>query len=139
MLRVLDMQFIRYANIFYNITRIKTNHCFEYNNTIIFVVPRHLVVRAIGQNNINLERLSRAIGKKIKIVACPKGREDIESFVSIITRPVRFKSIDIKDDEAIINANMQSKASLIGKNKVRLGEMENILGQYFGIRKVLVK
>jgi NusA-like KH domain protein len=139
MIKVLDMQFIRYANLFYNITRIKTNHCFEYNNTIIFVVPRHLVSRAIGQGNRNLERLSQVIGKKIKIVADPKGREDIENFVSIITRPVRFKGIEIRDNEAIINANMQSKASLIGKGKVRLDEMENILGQYFGITKVRIK
>jgi NusA-like KH domain protein len=139
MIKVLDMQFIRYANLFNNITRIKTNHCFEYNNTIIFVVPRHLVTRAIGLGNRNLERLSQVIGKKIKIVADPKGIEDIENFVSIITRPVRFKGIEVRDNEAIINANMQSKASLIGKGKVRLEEMENILGQYFGIRKVRIK
>ncbi|VVB77607.1 Uncharacterised protein [uncultured archaeon] len=137
--RILDMKFIRYANIFNNVTRIRTNHCFEYNNTIIFVVPRKFVVRAIGPNNQNLEKLSSIIGKKIKIVAEPNGKEDLESFAAIITRPVRFKSIEVKDDEAIINANTQSKASLIGRDKARLQEMENILGQYFGIRKVRVK
>lgn len=137
--RVLDMKFIRYANIFNNVTRIRTNHCFEYNNTIIFVVPRKFVMSAIGQNNRNLETLSRIIGKKIKIVAEPNGKEDLESFAAIITRPVRFKSIEVRDDEAIINANIQSKASLIGRDKARLLEMENILGQYFGIRKVRVK
>ena len=57
MIKVLDMQFIRYANLFDNITRIKTKHCFEYNHTIIFVVPKPFVMRAIGSNNINLEKL----------------------------------------------------------------------------------
>jgi len=139
MVKVLDMQFIRYANIFENVTRIKTNHCFEYNNTIIFVIPRKLVMRAIGEGNRNLEKLGNIIGKKIKIVAIPNGKEDLESFVSIIVRPIRFKSIEIKDDEAIISANTQSKASLIGKGKIRLDEMENILEQYFGVRKVRIK
>jgi len=139
MVKVLDMQFIRYANIFENVTRIKTNHCFEYNNTILFVVPRNLVPRAIGENNRNLEKLGNIIGKKIRIVAIPKGKEDIESFVSMITKPVRFKSIEIKDDEATINANSQNKASLIGRERARLSEMENILGQYFGIKKVRIK
>ena len=46
---------------------------------------------------------------------------------------------EIKDNEAVINANTQSKAALIGKNKVRLEEMQNILEQYFGIRKVRIK
>lgn len=139
MVKVLEMQFIRYANIFNNVTRIRTNHCFEYNNTIIFVVPRKFVMSAIGPNNQNLERLSSIIGKKIKVVAEPNGKEDLESFAAIITRPIRFKSIEVRDDEAVINANMQSKASLIGRDKARLQEMENILGQYFGIRKVRVK
>lgn len=139
MVKVLDMQFIRYANLFSKVTRLTTNHCFEYNHTIIFVVPRSLVMRAIGPNNMNLRRLSEILGKKVKIIAIPKGIEDIRNFVSIITYPIRFKSIEIRDGEAIISANMQSKASLIGKEKARLSEMEDILGQYFGIRKVRVK
>jgi NusA-like KH domain protein len=139
MVKILDMQFIRYANLFENVTRIKTNHCFEYNNTIIFVVPRKLVMRAMGINNKNIDQLSYLISKKIKIIAIPNGKEDLESFVSMITRPVRFKSIEIRDNEAIITANTQSKASLIGRERVRLEEMENILEQYFGVKKVRVK
>ena len=137
--KVLDMQFIRYANLFFNVTHIRAKHCFEYNHTIVFVVPKPLVMRSIGINNINLERLSRVIGKKIKIVADPNGVNDMKNFVSVITKPVRFNSIEIVGDEIVINAGSQSKASLIGRDKVRLTEMENILGQYFGVRKVRVK
>ncbi len=139
MIKTLDMQFIRYANLFSNVTKIRTKHCFEYNNAIVFAVPKHFVMKAIGVNNRNLERLNNIIGKKIKIVAIPNGKEDIENFVSILTRPVKFKAIEIKDNEAIISANTQSKASLIGKGKCRLSEMENILGQYFGVKKVRIK
>ncbi len=139
MVKVLDMQFIRYANLFSKVTHLTTNHCFEYNHTIIFVVPRNLVRKAIGINNNNLRTLGEIIGKKVKVIAAPKGIEDINNFVSIITYPVKFKSIEIRDGEALINANIQSKASLIGKERARLSEMENILGQYFGIRKVRVK
>ena len=139
MIKVLDMRSIRYANLFFKITRIRSTHCFEYNNTIVFAVPRKLVMKSIGENNKNLESLNKIIGKKIKIVAIPNGKEDIGNFVATITRPVKFKAIEIKGDEAIINAGMQSKASLIGKNRSRLNEMENILGQYFGVKRVLVK
>jgi len=139
MVKILDMQFIRYANMFENVTRIKTNHCFEYNNTIVFVVPKKLVSRAIGQNNSNLEKLGRILGKKIKVISEPQGKEDLETFVSLLVRPIRVKGIEIKEGEATINTNPQSKASLIGKGKVRLSEMENILGQYFEVRKVRIK
>ena len=133
------MQFIRYANLFDKITKIRTNHCFEYNNTIVFVVPRKLVMRAIGPNNSNLEKLNKITRKKIKIVAIPEGREDLENFVSIIIRPIKFKGIEVRDNEAIITAGIQNKASLIGRGKLRLEEMQNILEQYFGIKKVRIK
>ncbi|MBT4136011.1 hypothetical protein HOD75_01445 [archaeon] len=139
MVKVLDMKFIRYANLFNKITHVRSNHCFEYNNNIIFVVPRKFVAKSIGADNRNLEKLNHVIGKRIKIVAIPQGKEDIENFVTIITRPVKFRGIEIKDSEAIITAATQNKAALIGRNKVRLEEMQNILGQYFNIRKVRVK
>ena len=133
------MQFIRYVNLFNQVTKIRCNHCFEYNNAIVFAVPKKFVVGAIGRDNANLEALSRVIGKRVKIVAVPRGKEDIENFVSIITKPVKFKAIEIRDNEAIISAGSQSKASLIGKNRARLNEMSNILEQYFGVRKVMIK
>jgi len=139
MTKILDMKFIRYANLFSRITRIRTNHCFEYNNAIVFAVPRRFVVKAIGPNNRNLKKLNEIIKKKIKIVAIPQGREDIEKFVSVITRPVKFKGIEIKDNEAIITATTPSKASLIGRGKCRMEEMQNILAQYFGIKKLRFK
>ena len=139
MVKTLNMQFIRYANLFGRVTRIRTNHCFEYNNTIVFAVPRRFVGQAIGEDNKNLKILNQIIRKKIKIVPIPSGKEDIENFVSVIVSPVKFKAIDVKDNNATINANMQSKASLIGRNKVRLNEMEDILGQYFGIRKLRIR
>ncbi len=139
MKKVLDMQFIRYANIFNRITNIRTNHCFVYNNALIFAVPRRLVSRALGQDNQNLKRLSYSLGKKVKIVAIPYGKEDMENFVSVITYPVKFKSIDINDGEVIINANSQNKACLIGRERRRLNEMQKVLSQYFGIKKVMIK
>lgn len=139
MVKTLDMQFIRYANLFNRITKIRTNHCFEYNNMIVFVVPRKFVGMAIGQDNSNLKRLSEILKKKIKIVATPNGKEDIENFVSVLVSPVKFKAIEIKDGNATINATTQSKASLIGRNKIRLNEMQNVLGQYFGVKKLMVR
>jgi len=139
MVKTLDMKLIRYANLFSKVTKISTNHCFGYNNLIVFAVPRKFVSMAIGRENSNLKRLNNIIGKKIKIVAIPNGKEDIENFVSVITYPVKIKSIEIKDNEAIINAHPQSKASLIGRGKIRLNEMRDVLEQYFGIKKVRIK
>jgi len=139
MVKVLDMQFIRYANLFERITKIRTKHCFSYNSTILFVVPRKFVSKAIGFNNQNLRRLSEILKRKIKIVPAPLGVDDIENFVSVIVHPIRFKAIEVRDRKAIISAGNQSKAALIGRYKRRLEEMQNILHQYFGITNVYVR
>ena len=136
---VINMQLMRYINLLDKVSHVKTMKCYLYNNSILFAVPRKFVLSAIGKDNINLEKLSNIIGKRIKIVAIPNGKEDIEGFVSIITKPVRFNGIELKGYEAIISAGVESKAALIGRGKIRLSEMENILGQYFGIKKVMIK
>ena len=138
MVKVLDMQFIRYANLFEKVTRIRTNHCFPYNNMIVFAVPRQFISKAIGQDNQNLRRLNELIRKRIKIIAIPQGIEDIENFISVLTNPVKFKGVEVKDNEVIISAITQSRASLIGRGKCRLEEMEKILQQYFGIKKLRI-
>lgn len=139
MVKILNMQFIRYANLFSKITNIRTNHCFEYNHMILFAVPRKFVLTAIGKNNSNLKELNRLIGKKIKIVAIPQGKEDIEHFVSVIVHPIKFREIELKEDTITIRATTQNRASLIGRDKIRLKEMENILEQYFEIKKLRIK
>ena len=58
MIKTLNMQYIRYANLFNKVTHIRSNHCFEYNNAIVFAIPRNLVSKAIGPENKNLKKIA---------------------------------------------------------------------------------
>lgn len=132
------MKFIRYLNLFEKITKIRTQHCFVYNSIIIFVVPEKVMARAIGEQGKNIKKLSEILGKKVKVIAAPKGKQDIEKFILAIVYPVRFNNLEMKEDKLIIVAGMQSKAALIGRNKTRLLEMQKILEDYFGVKKVRI-
>ena len=138
MARTLDMKFIRYLNLFERVTKVRTQHCFFYNFTIVFLVPRSQVARAIGEGGRNIKKLSQILEKKVKIISIPLGKEDMHRFVLDIIYPVRFKNIEVKDNGVLISAGMQSRASLIGRNKRRLNEMREILEQYFGIKEVRI-
>ena len=135
--RTLDMKFIRYLNLFEKITKVRTQHCFSYNSTIIFLVPVQRIARAIGESGSNIKKLSQIFERKVKIITIPT-RENIRKFILDIVYPVKFKGMEIKDNLLIITAGMQSKAALIGRNKIRLFEMKEILGQYFGIKDVRI-
>lgn len=129
-MKILDMRFIRYLNLFEQETRVRTKNCFEYNNTIIFAVPPQLVSKAIGEQGRNIKNMSETLGKKIKVVSLPY--RGVGDFISRIVEPITFRSVEISGNEVIINAGRQSKAALIGRNKARLDELNNIIKEYFG-------
>jgi len=132
MLKTLDMQDIRYLNLFGKITGINTRFCFNYNETIFFCVPKRFISRAIGNGGKNIKRVSEILGKKIRVVPIPLGIYDAKSFIEKIVTPLTFKNLEIKNNEIILTAGSQNKASLIGRNKRRLLEMQKISKDYFG-------
>ena len=128
----IDMQMMRYLNLFNRITGLSTRFCFKYNDGIVFAVPKKDLMRALGREASNLRRLGEVIRKRVKIVVAPRGIEDAKFFIESIVNPIQFKEIQITDDEIIVNAGgMQVKAALLGRNKVRLAEMQEIVKDYF--------
>lgn len=132
MIQTLDMKFIRYLNLFGKITGVRIKNCFFYNNYIVFAVPPILVSKVIGPQGSNIKKLAIILQRKIKIVALPASIEEAERFISDIVAPVEFKTLEITENEIIITAPRQSKASLIGRNKVRLEELKKIVEEFFG-------
>ena len=132
MVRTIDMQHMRYLNLFGKITKVNTRFCFKYNNAIMFGVPRRFVLQSIGQNAENLKKINHVIGKRIKVVALPHGVEDAKPFIKNIISPVEFKDLEVKEHEMILTAGNQNKAALIGRNKRRLHEMQKIIQDFFG-------
>jgi len=127
----IDMQLMRYLNLFEKITRVRTNDCFKYNETIFFCVPSPMMSKSIGKNAFNIKKLNEILNKKIKVISVPEGIEDIKIFVQNIVDPVTFKDIEVRGDEVILSASTQSKAALIGRNKRRLQEMQKIIRDFF--------
>lgn len=132
MISTIDMQHMRYINLFERVAGIRTRFCFVYNEAIYFCVPRNLVSKAIGKDAFNIKKLNHILNKRIRVIAYPDGLEDLRFFVQSIVNPVIFKDIGVVNDEVVLNASMQSKAALIGRNKRRLLEMQKIIKDFFG-------
>jgi len=129
---VIDMQLMRYLNLFERVTGVRTSHVFKYNEAIFFCVPGSFISKAIGKNAVNIKKLNEILQRKIKVVCFPNGEEDIKRFIQSIVEPVVFKDLQIVNGEIVLNASTQSKAALIGRNKRRFLEMQKILRDFFG-------
>ncbi|MBM3230404.1 hypothetical protein FJZ22_01985 [Candidatus Pacearchaeota archaeon] len=135
----LDMQTIRYLNLLDKITHVKTSKCFTYNNTLIFAVPKAFVAQAVGDHAYNIKRMQEQIGKRVRVIAQAEGVEDANRFVSDIVSPTGFKGIVIHQNVLTVNAgNMQNKASLLGRNKMRFAELELIVKDTFGFELKII-
>lgn len=131
MVNTINMQDLRYLNLFSDVTRISTKYCFEYNNTLFFCVPRSMIRKAVGENARNVRRISETVRKRIKIIPIPMDIKDAKGFIETVVDPVQIKEIEINENEIIVGGNVQTKAALIGRNKRRLLEMQTIIKDFF--------
>ena len=131
MVKTIDMQEMRYLNLFESMTGVITRFCFKYNESIVFCVPKPMVSRALGERGRNIWRMSEILGKKIRVIAAPRGIEDARIFIGTIISPLTIKSFEIRENEIIVGGG-KNKATLIGRNKRRLFEMQKIAMDFFG-------
>ena len=130
MVQTIDMQDMRYLNLFESATGVRTRFCFMYNESLIFCVPKPLISRAVGENGRNIRKMSELLGKRIRVVAAPRGIQDAESFIRTLIIPLTIKDFGIKEHEIIVGGG-KNKAALIGRNKRRFLEMQKIVKDFF--------
>jgi len=131
MKRTLNTRFIRYLNLFGKVTGVRTNHCFICKNNLVFVVRGNQVSKAVGVDGKNVKKLSKIMNKNIKIVPTPED-VGIKRFIAVIIEPAKFKDVEVVDNKVVIEADRQDRAMMIGRNKVNLIELKNIIKEYFG-------
>jgi len=128
----IDMKDLRYLNLFTKITKIQTRYIFSYNETIYFCVPKNMISRALGRDFENLRRMSDIIRRRVKVIPVPLGIVHAKDFIRTIVEPATFKDLEITATEIVITAgNKQNKATLLGRNKKRLSEMQKIVRSFF--------
>lgn len=130
--KTIDMQDLRYLNLFGKVTGVNTKYVLRYNEMLVFLVPKMMLKKSLGKDNENLRKMSGIVKKRIRVVALPLSVKDAQSFVSAIIKPVEFSEFEVKDNEIIITAGRENKAALLGRNKRRFLEMQSILKSFFG-------
>ncbi|MEK6880219.1 MAG: hypothetical protein AABY22_11450 [Nanoarchaeota archaeon] len=130
-MKVINMQEMRYINLFEKITHVRTSNCFSYNDSLIFVVPKKDISKSIGEEGKNTRKLNEILNKKVKVAMKVVSEKDIEKFIASVVHPVTFNNLEIRGGEIVISAGHQSKSALIGRDKRRLIELQKITKEYF--------
>ena len=128
------MQTMRYINLLERVARVRATKCFVYNNTIYFTIPSSSFSRARGIDARATREISEQLGKRIRIICdCGDDVHSIAKFIEDIVSPAGFASLEIHDGVYFITAGSRERAAtLIGRNKTRLNELNAIMQSYFG-------
>ncbi len=130
----LDLKSIQCINLFSRVTGVRTQESFVYNNARIFVVDPKFLGKALGEKGANLRKLSVMLRQRVRVIP----ESGLENFTRMIVQPVKFKKIVDEEGYITIHAGQQAKASLIGRDKVRIRELAEILKGHFGIKGLRV-
>ena len=128
------MQTMRYINLLDRVSGVRARKCFVYNGSIYFAVQSTMLPRALGQNGRNIRIISEQLDKRVRIIRdVSDDLSDIRRFIESIVSPIDFVSLEFKDGEYILTAGSRTRAAtLIGRNKTRLDELNKIVEEYFG-------
>lgn len=133
MVNTIDMQGLRYLNLFRKITKLETRYCFLYNEILMFCVPKQDIPQALGRNGENLKKMSDILKRRVRIIQIPQEIGSAKQFIQSVIAPISFKEIEITPEEIIVNAGSENKAALLGRNKRRLNEMKTIIKDFFKV------
>jgi len=131
-----DITCIQQMNLFSRITGVRAKNCFNYSNSILFVVDPFFLNKALGNQGENVRKLEYSFKKRVRIIRAPN--DDVERFIQVIIYPIKYKKFTNEDGNIIINAAQQSKASLIGRDHSRLIQLTDIVKQYFDIKGIRI-
>ena len=132
----LDITTIGYITTFEGVIKINVKECFfNKNKQLVFIVKEGQGKKAVGKNGMNIRKMERLLNKKIKII---EFSEKPEEFVKNIISPLKRPEIKLQDDVLTIKTDStQLKALLLGREKLNLKEIQNIVEKHFPVKVVI--
>ncbi|NOZ81477.1 MAG: NusA-like transcription termination signal-binding factor [DPANN group archaeon] len=132
-----DFQLMRFMSLFERVTRASLHDCYEdHNQTMVFVVKKGELGKALGKKAANVHKLSELLKRKVRIVQFD---EDICRFVANLIYPLKAERITLDDENIVIQGgDTKTKGLLIGRDFRNLKQTTNIVKRYFPIRDMKV-
>ena len=127
---------IKFMSLFNQVTRVDLKDCIDNPNKMIFIVGTGNAGKAIGKKGINVQKLEKKLGKKVKII---EYNENPLTFIKNTIHPNKARDIVCENDTYIITPmDTQTRGMLIGRNAVNLREYEKIIMRYFKFKELKV-
>ncbi len=124
-----NIKSMRFISIFEMLTGAGVKDCFEHNDRIVFVVKKGDIRKALGIKAKNVDKIEKALKKKIKIV---EYSDELEQFIRNVFFPCKIERFEKKDGMILITPkDKHERGKMIGKNAENLRLAEKIVKRFF--------
>ena len=130
-------ELIGLMGVFSRMSGVEVKDCFEYDDSVYFVVNVGSMGRALGKGGSTVRRIQETIKKKVKLVEFDA---DATKFVKNLVYPHIIDRAKLDGETlVIVSANRPTKGMLIGRNAKNLNMMRDVVQRYFPIKDVRVE
>ena len=132
----LDQQLLGLSTIFERLSKARVKDCFQFEDTIYFVVATGEMGKAVGKGGVTIKRISQELGKKIRVI---EFRDNVASFVRNIIYPLKVEEIVEENSEILIrDSSKKIKSQLIGRDGKNLVLLNRAVKRFFNVNEVKV-
>ncbi len=131
-----DAELLNLMSLFEKITGAGLKDCFFNKDKIVFVVQPGEMGRALGKQKSNIEKVERAVNRKIKIV---EFSPDKLTFIRNLMFPLKI--VDMQEEDEIVTIkgpDAKTKGLMIGARAQNLRNYEEIVRKYFPLKEIKV-
>lgn len=126
----LDQEMFGLSSLMERITGTRVKDCFKDDEgSIYFVVARGFLGKAVGKGGINIKKVEKNLGRKVRVI---EHRENAADFVRNIIYPLKVEEISEDEDSVIIkDSNRKTKSALIGRGGKKLQLINRAVKRFF--------
>lgn len=135
----LDTNTLRHVAALEGRTGAEVKDCIvDYENSIIYVVKKGDIGKAIGAKGSNVRNLENILGKKIHIVE--HSNNPLEFTKNMVGKEnIHNILLEETGKKIIIEASFASKGAIIGKNGKKVQILEELLKRHYNIEEVVLR
>lgn len=131
-----DVELLQIMSLFEKITRTKLKDALFFKEKLVFIVPEGGLAKALGKNKANVEKIEKAINRKIKIV---EFSSDKLRFIKNVMSPLKILEISEVDGVVTIKGpDQKTKGLMIGSRAQNLRAYEEIVRKYHDLEEIKV-
>jgi NusA-like KH domain protein len=131
-----DVELLQIMSLFEKITKTKLKDAIYFKDKLIFIITEGDIKKALGKDKANVEKIEKAINRKIKIV---EFSSDKLRFIKNVMSPLKI--LEISEDDGVVTIkgpDQKTKGLMIGSKAQNLRLYEEIVKKYHNLNEIKV-